>query len=62
MRNNDLDSGISGEDPKHHGDPVEDDHQEDPVGVHRRVQDQNQHPEKKGLFDMCCVYILRKYL
>ena len=40
-----LDGGVSGEDPEHHGDPVEPHHQEHPVRVHRRVQDQNQHPE-----------------
>jgi hypothetical protein len=44
LTNTYLDGGISRENPEHHGDPVKAHHQEYPVGVHRRVQDQYQHP------------------
>ena len=43
-----VEGSVPGENPEHHGDPVEDDHQEDPVGVDGGVKDEHQDPGGDG--------------
>ena len=50
IHNSNLEGGVSGEDPEHHGDPVEDHHQEHPVREHARVKHQDHHSEQIVFF------------
>ena len=43
-----FEGSIAGEDPEHHGDPVEGDDKEDPVGVDGGVEDEDEHPAGDG--------------